>query len=75
MLLAVQYRGSQVEIHCDQAGLDRLIKRLQALQQAGAPGSEHLMTQAWGGKGLSVEEPGEGREWVNHLKITLVSAS
>ena len=75
MLLTVQYNRSEVEIQCDEEGLDRLLERLDVLRQGGAPGHEHLITDAWGGEGLTEEDPGDEKEWINHLKITLLATS
>ena len=75
MLLTVQYNGSEVEIQCDHEGLDYLIEKLDVLRQSGAPRNEHLMTDVWGGEGLTEEKAGDERGWVNHLKITLLATN
>lgn len=74
MLLTVEYNGSEVEIRCDLEGLKALRKRLGELRRGGAPGRAHLMTGAWGGEGLTAEQAGDVRDWINHLIITLLAA-
>ena len=75
VLLSVHYNGSEVEIQCDEEGLGRLLERLDVLRQSGAPGHEHLIRNAWGGEGLTEEDLDDEKEWINHLKITLLATS
>jgi Immunity protein 32 len=71
MLLTVERNSQQqaVEIHFDPAGLEFLIKRLEALKANG--GHDHLMSSSWAGTELSEEKQGVDNEIVHHLSLHL----
>ena len=63
-----------VHLHADETGLDRLISTLQSLKAHLAKGEcehEHMMSEDWGGYGLSLANSSmaEGHLPVHHLKI------
>jgi hypothetical protein len=62
----------QVFIHGDPAGLRRLAALLNKLADQADRGEyphDHLMTEAWGGHGLSGEAQEKNAECLNHVKI------
>ncbi|OFW19226.1 MAG: hypothetical protein A3H27_14960 [Acidobacteria bacterium RIFCSPLOWO2_02_FULL_59_13] len=62
----------QLFIHGDAAGLRRLASLIGKLADAAQRGEyphDHLMTEAWGGYGLSAEPQEQGGECLNHVKI------
>ena len=65
--------GAQVEIYCDQAGLDLLLKELGYLKAGSS--HIHLMTPGWAGKQLGEKTYGDETQLVNHLRITMLPSS
>lgn len=64
---------SEVEVFCDSAGLELLIRQLDFLRHGST--HVHLMTPAWAGDELSEKVVGEGNMLINHLKIYMVPAA
>jgi len=64
--------GDELRIHADVAGLRYLAKRLIRLAEIAAAGRtdhEHLMTEEWGGQGLSSEARDPTAELLNKVTI------
>lgn len=61
--------GQRIEIHVDSAGLDFLIQELQRLRDVATQDHAHLMTDDWGGSGLSDEKQNVNAELIHHVKI------
>ena len=69
---ATNAEGDQLFIHADSAGLDTLIRSLTQLRlklDQGDCDHDHLMTDAWGGVGLTERSLKEGERTVHHVKI------
>jgi hypothetical protein len=61
--------GERIEIHADSAGLEFLIRELQRLREVSTQDHTHLMTDDWGGSGLSGERQNATSELLKHVKI------
>jgi hypothetical protein len=64
--------GDELRIHADVAGLRFLAKRLTRLAEIAAAGRtdhEHLMTEEWGGQGLTSEARDSTAELLNKVTI------
>ena len=64
--------GDELCVHGDEAGLRYMSLQLSRLADHAARGERehtHLMTDAWGGVGLSGERQGESDTLINHVKI------
>ena len=59
--------GNELEIHCDDSGLEELIRVCQRLKQS--RGHDHLMTPSWGGHELGEEKQGETNILLNQVTI------
>lgn len=58
-----------VEIHGDRDGLLKLAKTCKELADSQPPDHSHLMTEEWGGPGLTSDKQGVENELVNHVKL------
>jgi hypothetical protein len=65
----VDRAAERLEIHADSAGLEFLIRELQRLRDAATQDHTHLMTDDWGGSGLSGERQNANAEPLKHVKI------
>jgi len=63
---------AEVEIFCDPAGLDELLRQITFLKNGST--HVHLLTPAWAGTELDETAVGKNTDLVNHLRITSVSA-
>lgn len=65
--------GDEVEIHCDQQGLEELLRLLNGLanSESPLPKHEHLMTPSWAGHELTEEQQGEKNTLMNKVTIRL----
>lgn len=61
--------AERLEIHGDDAGLERLASMLQALVSGSQNDHCHLMTPDWGGGELTSEQENVAATLVNHVKI------
>lgn len=61
--------AGKLEIHADDAGLEFLIQQLSLLRRAVGQDHVHLMTEDWGGSGLSNQKQNEASDLLNHVKI------
>lgn len=61
--------GEKLEIHADDAGLEYLIQQLSNLRHAAGQDHVHLMTEDWGGFGLSNQNQNRSSVLINHVKI------
>lgn len=61
---------AEVEVYCDEKGLDFLISQLQHLKNGSS--HVHLMTESWAGNELDERNFGENSSLVNHLRITML---
>ena len=64
--------GDELRVHADVAGLRFLAKRLTRLAEIAATGRtdhEHLMTEEWGGHGLTSEPRDSAAELLNKVTI------
>lgn len=59
--------GDELDIHCDDFGLDNLLSILSGLK--GKVKHEHLMTPGWGGNGLSEDAQSKGSKVLNKVTI------
>lgn len=73
MRLTVSYEGVEVAIEMDREGLDHLIRSLTGLQTAKAPDHDHLMSEEWGSRDLTTDEPLLPGV-VHHLRLELVGS-
>ena len=62
---------SEVEIYCDQEGLDELLRQLSFLKQGET--HVHLMSPSWAGNELTERPQGPGNVLVHHLRIVFVN--
>lgn len=62
---------SEVEIYCDQSGLEELIRQLGFIKNGET--HVHLMTGAWAGHELTEQKHRTENTLVHHLKISLVT--
>ena len=77
MLLTIEYSDlnarniseGNIEIFCDEEGIDFLIKKLTNLKKYG--GHEHFKTPSWAGHELTEEKQVENNYIINHLTIYL----
>lgn len=60
-----------LEIHGDREGLLKLARHLNKLAEKDSADHIHLMTDDWGGSGLSNETQGENSSIYHHVKIYL----
>ena len=69
MLLTVEYQRDlqELDIVCDEDGIESLIDHLKRLKQRG--GHTHLMTPSWAGDELTEESQTEGGSLINHVRI------
>ena len=69
MLLTVEWQAEQQELDivCDDEGLDLLLDKLQRLKKGG--GHTHLMTPSWAGDELTEEKQTEHGSLINHVRI------
>jgi hypothetical protein len=49
---------AELYLYLDEAGLQRLVEAVEAARRAG---HEHLMTERWGGTGLTISERSNAR--------------
>jgi len=64
--------GDELRVHADVAGLRFLAKRLTRLAEIAAAGRtdhEHLMTEEWGGQGLSSQARDDTAELLSKVTI------
>ena len=61
--------GGRLEIHGNRKGLEHLVEQLQFLIRTDRDDHIHLMTQEWGGSGLSSEKENARAFLVHHVKI------
>ncbi len=61
--------GDMLEIHGDQKGLEYLAEILLDLAKEESADHAHLMTDDWGGSGLSNEVQGVANNLLNSTKI------
>ncbi len=61
--------AEMLEIHGNREGLLHLAEILTALAEEKLPDHAHLMTEAWGGGGLSSEVQCLSNKLLNHVKI------
>lgn len=61
--------GERLEVHGDQEGLRRLAQILTSLADEETPDHAHLMTENWGGSGLSNEIQGLNSALLHHVKV------
>jgi Immunity protein 32 len=61
--------GETVEIHGDRDGLLRLAKGLAELAVSDHTDHMHLMTEAWGGPGLTNLRQGLDNKLLHHVKL------
>jgi hypothetical protein len=64
--------GDELRIHADVAGLRYLAKKLNRLAEIAAAGRtdhEHLMTEEWGGQGLSSRAQDSTADLLNKVTI------
>ena len=61
---------AEVEIYCDEQGLDELLRQLQYLKTGES--HIHLMTASWAGHELDEVRHGEETVLVHHLKVTIL---
>ncbi|HKL85103.1 MAG TPA: Imm32 family immunity protein [Treponemataceae bacterium] len=68
-LLSFELRetNEELEIHCNQEGIDTLIRCLELVKKHKT--HEHLITDAWGGDELTSELQGQGNKLVNKVTI------
>ena len=59
--------SSEIEIYCDQEGLEELKRQLGFLDKGKT--HVHLMTESWAGSELSEKKQGARNALVHHLKI------
>lgn len=63
-------RPSQVEIYCDQEGLESLIMDLSRLKKPGD--HSHFMTPSWGMDDLCEDKVEPKNDLVHHLEVILI---
>lgn len=61
--------AEMLEIHGNREGLLHFAKILTALAEEKLPDHVHIMTEDWGGSGLSNEAQGLSNKLLNHVKI------
>jgi hypothetical protein len=61
--------SSQIEIHGDSGGLMALAQMLTTLATKSSPDHIHIMTDDWGGSGLTSVKQGFDNEIVHHVKV------
>lgn len=68
-LLSFELRdsGEEIEIHCNEEGLDALIHYLEIVKHHKT--HEHLFSDEWGGNELTSEVQGAGNKLVNKVTI------
>ena len=62
----------QLFVHADAKGLEHLIRSLTHIRQKldeGICDHDHLMTESWGGSGLSERTMADGVHLIQHVKI------
>lgn len=57
--------GDELDIHCDEQGLNMLIQSLHRLSNANQ--HEHLLSPSWGGSQLSEEKQSEQSKLINKI--------
>ena len=75
MVLTVKWdsAGQELDVLCDDKGIELLINRLQILQRHG--GHDHLMTESWSGNELTEQPHREGEILINHVRLVYVDAN
>lgn len=70
-LLTFEWNGENemLEIHGNQAGLEKLRDAINSLLSKKSSDHVHLMTKDWGGDELSCEKQCEENQTINHVKI------
>ncbi len=70
-LLTFEWNGGNemLEIHGNQAGLEKLREAINSLLSREVSDHIHLMTKDWGGDELSCEKQCEENQTINHVKI------
>jgi hypothetical protein len=65
--------GDKIEIHCNQEGLDFLLRTLHQLADSKSPlpRHNHLMTPSWAGNELTEEKQGESNTLLNKVTVRL----
>ncbi|WP_434111824.1 Imm32 family immunity protein [Methylocaldum sp. GT1TLB] len=61
--------GERLEVHGDREGLRRLAEILTSLADEKRPDHAHLMTEDWGGSGLSNDIQGLNNTLLHHVKV------
>jgi hypothetical protein len=71
MRLSVEFQSDEEELDiiCDQEGLDSLIETLNRLREHGS--HAHMMTPSWAGNELTEERHTENGILINHMRIVL----
>jgi hypothetical protein len=72
MRLSVEFQSEQEELDiiCDQDGLDSFIRTRIRLREHGT--HAHMMTPSWAGNELTEERHTENGVLINHLRIVLL---
>jgi len=60
---------AEIEIYCDQEGLEELVKQINFLQNGET--HVHLKSNSWAGAELSENRQGEGNILVHHLLVVV----
>jgi len=65
--------AAELEIHCNQEGLEFLVQALQSLAASNAPmpRHDHLMTPSWAGNELSEVLQRDENTLLNHVTVKL----
>ena len=61
--------GDELEIHCNNRGLEELLRVCQRLEGSRGNDHEHLTTPSWGGHELSEEKQGQSNTLLNKVTI------
>lgn len=61
--------GERLEVHGDREGLLRIAEILKSLAEEKTPDHAHLMTEDWGGSGLTNEAQGLNNTLIHHVKV------
>jgi len=72
MLLSIEFqRDQELDIICDEDGIELLIDKLSRLKKNG--GHTHLKTPSWAGDELTEDRYSENAVLVNHVRIVLMN--
>lgn len=61
--------GERLEVHANREGLLRLAEILTSLAEEKLADHAHLMTEDWGGSGLTNETQGLNNTLLHHVKV------